>query len=161
MVLVRSSLPSGWLAKSGFLIGPGADLSETNVPWADFTGVDFTGVDISGVEWGIMGGGPDLTGADLSGAIVTSPPTYLVADLTDTNLSGLDLSNTSFGSYWAAPAAVFVGTIIEGTDFSDADLSGGPYADIVSSGLIGTPAALPACTAIVDGSFSFGCAAGS
>ena len=54
------TLPSGYQMISGYIVGPGVDLSG-----ADLTGVDLTGVDLEGADLS----GADLTGADLRNAL--------------------------------------------------------------------------------------------
>ena len=73
-------LPTGWSLRSGYLIGPGANLSGENL-----SGVDLTGANLSGA---------DLTGADLTGA-----------NLTGANLSGADLTGATGPVGWTTEIA--------------------------------------------------------
>jgi sugar lactone lactonase YvrE len=140
-----AGLPTGWVLRSGWLIGPGADLSDGYNVEGDFSGVDFTGVDLSNVLFGVPGSGPSFVDADLSGAVLSAPIMgFLWVDLSGADLSGLDLSTTLFAG------TTMVGTKIDGTDFSDASLDTEGHG-LLSSGLIGTPAALPEGWTLVDG----------
>ena len=65
-------LPTEWSLRSGYLIGPGANLSGVNL-----SGMNLSGVNLSGA---------DLRNADLSNAILTN------ANLSGANLSGANLS---------------------------------------------------------------------
>jgi len=56
--------PDGTGTVNGYIVGPGANLSEANLSGADLSGADLSGADLSGA----ILGGADLTGADLSGA---------------------------------------------------------------------------------------------
>jgi hypothetical protein len=133
-----AALPTGWVLKSGWLIGPGADLSGAIILGGDFSGVDFTGVDLSGTGFGL---GPNLSGADLSGAVLTAPPIGFVGvDLSGANLSGLDLSTSTLS-----------GSTLTGANIDDTDLSGATLDGVISGGLIGTPSALPPGWTLVDG----------
>ena len=95
-----TTLPTNWQLIEGYLIGPGADLTDANLSGVDLSGANLSGADLSGA---------DLTNATLSsvksGGITGTPshlPTnwqlidgYLIgpgADLTDADLSGVDLS---------------------------------------------------------------------
>ncbi len=132
-----ASLPAGWVLASGWLIGPGADMSTAYVDGGDFTGVDFAGVDLTGA----MIGGADLAGADLSGAVLHDPVYALVnSDLTGADLSELNLSTTILAG------STLVDTDIDGTNLGSATLTG-----VTSGGLIGTPAALPEGWTLLDG----------
>ncbi len=103
---VPALLPDYWVVSAaGFIVGPGADLSE-----ADLTGADL--------------GGTTLIHVDLDGT-----------NLTDAKLKGVNLSSASM-----------VGTTLSGADLTDSTLTG-----VVSSGIVGVPAALPAGWSLVDG----------
>jgi len=76
-----SALPVGYQMVSGFIVGPGIDL----------TGADLSGADLSGLNLS----GADLTGADVSGA-----------DLLGVNLSSAVLTGVSSGSMVGSPSAL-------------------------------------------------------
>ena len=61
--------PDGTGTVNGYIVGPGANLSEANLSEANLSGADLSGADLSGADLsGAILGGADLTGADLSGA---------------------------------------------------------------------------------------------
>lgn len=131
-----SALPAGWVLRSGWLIGPGALVTQP-VTSGDFSGVDFSLVHL----WGTGFVGVDLSGANLSWSHLIAPPFVIAnSDLTGANLSGLDLSTTNFSG------STLTSAIIEGTDLGAADLTG-----VISGGLVGTPSALPPGWSIEDG----------
>ncbi|TVZ00001.1 pentapeptide repeat-containing protein [Trebonia kvetii] len=76
-----ASLPAGWSAASGFLLGPAANLA----------GLDMTGANLAGAN---------LTGASLAGATLTG------ANLAGTILAGADLGNVASGSLAGKPASL-------------------------------------------------------
>lgn len=78
--------------------------------------------------------GADLSGLDLSGAHLA------MAKLDAANLTGTDLSGAQLGG------VSFVGTTVTGADLSGAALDGS-----TTSGLVGTPAALPTGWVVIGG----------
>lgn len=83
LVGTPSALPSGWLLRSGYLIGttahvqnaslPGVDLSGMDLTDADFTNADLSGANLSGTSlFGVLFFGTNLLGADLTGATATA-----------------------------------------------------------------------------------------
>jgi hypothetical protein len=68
--------PDGTGTVNGYIVGPGANLSEANLSEANLSEANLSGADLSGA---------DLSGADLSGAILGG------ADLTGADLSGANL----------------------------------------------------------------------
>jgi uncharacterized protein YjbI with pentapeptide repeats len=86
VVLNQGVLPSGWLVRDGFIIGPGANLD----------GADLAGVSLPGdYLFNIQLAGADLTGADLSSSILTANLTG--ANLTNANLTGANLTGAEIG----------------------------------------------------------------
>ncbi len=142
------NLPTGWQVVSGYLIGPGADLS----------GFDLSGLDLSGAN---------LNGANLQGAVltrvhasgVTGTPVnlltgwqvvsgYLVgpgADLSGFDLSGLDLSGANL------TGANLTGANLTGTNLDGTDLQGATLDGAHASGVTGTPVNLPTGWQVVSG----------
>lgn len=109
-------LPTGWHLVNGHLVGPGARLGNADLDLAQLPGADLRGADLTGAT---------LRGADLSGADLTGVP-LTKSDLTNANLASATLT---------------------GADVSSAVLasdSPSKFAGVVSGGLIGTPAKLPA-----------------
>ena len=97
-----AGLPVGWTLRSGFLIGPKANLYKKNLSSLDLSGANLAGASIGSANLA----GADLTNANLAGADLTS------ANLTKTRFTGADLSN-----------AAMDGAIISGTSFDGANLT--------------------------------------
>jgi len=116
------TLPANWQLRSGFLAGPGTDLTHDNATGADFSGTDLAGADLYGTTMananlsnanltGIQGAGLDLAGANLA----------------DANLTDASIAYAAFGA--GAPTvqgANFTGAIMTG--LATAFLAGGPPA---------------------------------
>ncbi len=77
-----ATLPSGWLLIDGYLIGPGANLSNANLSGVDMSGVDLSGANLNGAN---------LSNANLSDANLTGAE--LAATLTGANLSSANLGS--------------------------------------------------------------------
>ena len=134
-------LPEGWLGLYGYLLGPGANL--TNRYWggdnlsganlagarldrSNFDSTNLTGVNLAGADFtGSNLVNANLTGANLTGANLTS------ADLTSANLTNATLVN----------ARLTNATVRNATFSTDSD---NKFAGIVSGGLVDTPKSLPA-----------------
>ena len=139
-----SGLPADWILANGYLIGPGADLSDADLFGVDLSGADLSGADLTGVSSGeiigtpsglpadwilvngyLIGPGADLSDADLSGADLFG------IDLSGADLSGADLTGVSSGEITGTPSGLPADWILAngyligpGADLSDADLSG-------------------------------------
>ena len=57
-----TSLPPNWILVAGYLIGPGANLTQADLAGADLTGANLYGANLYGAQ---------LVGTDLIGAILT------------------------------------------------------------------------------------------
>jgi uncharacterized protein YjbI with pentapeptide repeats len=105
---IPASLPDGWiLTDNGYLVGPGATLTNADLSGATLGNIDLTGADLTGANLT----GVDLSGAKLKGVTsggITGAPTlpagwvlsngFLVgpgANLAGANLSGRDLTNAT------------------------------------------------------------------
>jgi uncharacterized protein YjbI with pentapeptide repeats len=120
-----SSLPADWSVVAGYLIGPEDGLTD-----ADLSGADLAGADL----YDSLLEDANFTGANLSGADV-SVVNATGANLTDANLSGGNLT----GSY------------LTRDNVSGADLGSATLAGVLSGGLTGTPASLPADWSVLAG----------
>ncbi|WP_186526016.1 pentapeptide repeat-containing protein [Leekyejoonella antrihumi] len=118
---VPATLPSPWRVRAGSLFGPGANLSGLAFIGADLRGIKATGADFTGANLTFA----NLTGVDLTGASFTG------ANLTNLNLTNAILVN----------ARLTQATVTGATFTTDSDNT---FAGIVSGGLVGTPASLPA-----------------
>ena len=76
-----SDLPVSWQLINGYLVGPGADLSEADLSAVDLRGTDLRGTDLSGTDLS----NADLGNADLTGASLSA----------DTNFSGAVLTGVT------------------------------------------------------------------
>jgi len=96
-----SALPSPWVCRNNYMLGPGLELSGT-VTGADFSGVDLENASLISTVFDDV----DLAGADLSGSYLLQTQftgtTSIVgvdlsnADLRRIDLSGMDLTGVSF-----------------------------------------------------------------
>jgi len=124
-------LPADWQLKSGYLAGPGADLS----------GDSASGVNLSGTDLAASFYGTDLSGANLSHANLSGIDGAGVdlenANLTDANLTDASLALAAFGS--GAPT-------LQGADLAGATMTG-----LISADIVGGPAVLPAHWMFADG----------
>lgn len=133
-----SDLPPGWIVTDGYLIGPGADLTNANLTNADLASADLTNANLAGADLS----GTDLTGVS-SGGITGAPSSlpsgwvltdgYLVgpsANLTDANLTNADLG----------------GANLNGVNLASVNLTG-----VTSGGITGTPSGLPSGWVVTDG----------
>ena len=83
-------LPTEWILRSGYLVGPGANLSGEYLVGANLSGANLSGADLSGADLS----GANLTNANLSGADLTNA-NLTGADLTNADLTGADLTNAN------------------------------------------------------------------
>ena len=106
--------PTGWTEIDGFLIGPGAGLTN-----ADLSGLDLSGVDLAGA----LVDGTNLSNANLTGANLTG------ANLHQDNLSGANLTNADLlGVYPDVRTSTFTGATWSNTtcrDGTNSDNDGG------------------------------------
>jgi uncharacterized protein YjbI with pentapeptide repeats len=142
------TLPVGWSLVSGYLVGPGANLTGALLSGANLTNATLTGANLSGANLS----GATLTGVT-SGGITGTPAAlpagwtlvdgYLIgpgANLTGANLTGADLTNANLTN------AILTNANLSGTNLTGATLTG-----VTSGGITGMPAALPAGWTLVDG----------
>ena len=146
----------------GYYIGPGADLSDADLFFANLSGADLIGANLSGANLTLANlSGADLNSATLIGVIsgnITGTPTlpsgyqmaggYIVgpsADLTGANLTGADLSGVTSGNITGTPTLpsgyqmmngyiVGPGVDLSGADLTNTDLS---FADLTNTDLEG------------------------
>ncbi len=114
-------LDNNWNVVSGYLIGPGADLSGSDLAGVDLSGfrlsgVDFTAADLTGADLsGTLLDGADLTDADLTNADLTGA-TLTDADLSSTAMAGASLDGVVSSGIIGTPASLPDGwTLSEGT----------------------------------------------
>ena len=137
---VPSSLPSGWFLKNGYLVGPGANLSQANLSNMNLADVDLTGATLINVSSGGITGTPSGLPADW--ALVNG---YLIgprAILTGANLDGIDLSEMKMtgvtsGGITGTPSALPAGWALvngylvgPGVDLMRVDLTGANLAGV-------------------------------
>ena len=113
-----AALPAGWAIDNGYLVGPGSTLNATYLGDTDLTSTDLNYDSLTNDSFA----GADLAGVLLDYATLTGD------DFTGADLAGADLSFAT----------------LTGADLAGADLTGANLNGIVSGGLTGTPAALPA-----------------
>ncbi len=125
-----SSLPSDWTLVAGYLIGPGANLTDANLVSSNLSDADLQGANLlyANLE------DADLTDADLADSIPER------VDLTDANLTGATLTD-----------ATLINTTLTGANLTDATLSGASLVGVISGGVVGTPSSLPSDWTLVAG----------
>ena len=130
-----AGLPVDWVIVDGYLIGPGANLTSSDLFEADLTQADLDGADLTNADlYQSNLNGSTLVGADLTDALLRYASIADV-DFTDANLENADLGLTNLSQ-----------SILAGTDLTGTSLDG------VSSGFItGTPSALPSGWSLVSG----------
>jgi uncharacterized protein YjbI with pentapeptide repeats len=133
------TLPTDWSLINGYLVGPGANL--TNVNFSNnqnLSGVNLTGAILSGANFT----GANLSGANLTGAILntgSTSATYLTSIFNTTNLSGAILSGVLLnGAAWTLFNFENV-NFNNATFTSDTDLSSATFNGSYGTGIIGTP----------------------
>jgi len=153
-----TALPAGWSLVAGYLVGPGANLTNANLANADLSAATLTNATLTNATLtGANLSGANLTGATLtgvtSGGITGTPaalPTgwtlvngYLVgpgANLTGANLTNADLNGANLTN-----------ATLTGANLAGANLTGATLTGVKSGGITGSPTALPASWSIVAG----------
>ena len=163
-------LPAGFaLTANGYLVGPGANLTDADLTGADLNGVNLTGAVLTGVTSGsitgtpilpagfalimgyLVGPGVKLTDADLTDADLTG------ADLNGVNLTGAVLTGVTSGSITGTPIlpagfALIMGYLVgPGVKLTDADLTG---ADLNGVNLTGADLTGAVLTGVTSGSIT-------
>jgi uncharacterized protein YjbI with pentapeptide repeats len=155
---VPAALPPGWALRSGFLLGPTANLRSINLAGINLNGVSLAGANLVSVRSGAITGTPTAlpAGWQLVGGYLIGPG----ANLVNAKLGGLALATTTLtgvqsggvtgvpaslppgwqlvAGYLIGPGANLASINVNGLDLSTADLRG-----VVSGGITGVPAALP------------------
>lgn len=91
-----SALPPGWRLVDGYLIGPGAQVTQANLADVNLAGADLQRINLTGTN---------LTDANLADADLTWAGLGQTT-LTGANLSGADLANLTSWSITGTPAAL-------------------------------------------------------
>jgi uncharacterized protein YjbI with pentapeptide repeats len=115
-----ASLPANWITAGGYLVGPGANLSNAALGNLDLSGQVLTSANLNSADLS----GSDLSDADLADAILTG------VKLTGTNLGGANLAGEQSGEITGTPASLPTGWSVvsgdligPGADLHDADLA--------------------------------------
>jgi len=139
---VPNSLPGGWSIYSGYLIGPGTDLSGVNMSGQSLVGLNLRSANLSGINLS----GTDLTSADLTAANLTGA-NLTGAKLISTVLIATDLSNANLTNaklnYASLQTATFVGTNLTGANLSLANLTGAQLDGVTGENIIGPAQSYP------------------
>ena len=135
-----SALPDGWALVNGYLVGPGANLTGANLTGASLSDASLNGatMDFSNLSDANLSNA-NLTDATLFGANLTDA-NLTDAFLTDAFLFGANLTNANLTNANLKRAA------LDGANLTNATLTG-----VVSGDIFGTPSALPAGWALVNG----------
>jgi uncharacterized protein YjbI with pentapeptide repeats/ElaB/YqjD/DUF883 family membrane-anchored ribosome-binding protein len=115
---VPAALPTDWTLKAGYLVGPGADLSGTDLTRAKLTNADLENAFLRDAK---------LTKANLVGA----------------NLFGADMETTSLVQANLSGAHLETANLFE-ANVSGANLKGASLTGLISGSVTGVPASIPA-----------------
>ena len=168
-----AALPTDWMLRTGYLIGPSASLSGAALLLANLDGANLTGANVQYADLqGASLAGTDLTGAGLlgvhSGNISGTPAAlpnswslvkgYLIgpsAELGNAQLAGADLTGLNFINANLSGAdlsgANLSGANLLGVNLDGADLTGANVAGVHSGQITGTPVGLPVGRTLVSG----------
>lgn len=122
---IPSAMPAGWKVTAGYIVGPGANLTNANLAGADLTGVSLVGANLSGVRSGGITGNPTLPDKwQLLGGYLFGPG----ADLSYAKLDGLGIW------YLDLTGAKLTGASVVGTNF----IYPRSFEGVISGGIVGT-----------------------
>jgi uncharacterized protein YjbI with pentapeptide repeats len=132
------NLPPEWSLRSGYLIGPGANLSGADLSGADLSNANLSGADLSGANLsGANLTGADLTGADLTGAI-GSVVTIVDISVLAVDQTGSCCTNSGCASISESNCSAMGGTWTEGGSCDDCQPAADDCpADVDGDGTIG------------------------
>jgi uncharacterized protein YjbI with pentapeptide repeats len=131
---VPTELGSGVVVASGYLIGPGVNLSNL-----DLTGFNLTGADLSGVN---------LLNSAMAGTTLNTVRSGSIYQLPKSLPTGWKVS----GGFLLGPSANLSNASLNSVNLQGADLSQADLSGISTSSLTGTPVGLPANWKIRSGS---------
>jgi len=133
-------LPSGWVNRNGYLLGPGVKLTNKNFNGWNFSGLNLSNVDISNSQfYGADFSNSNLVNVDFSGKDLRNT-NFGSANLTGANFSGADLSGANFNN-----------STLTGVNFSGTNLRSVSFNNVTSGQIIGEAAALPSGWKLVKG----------
>ena len=149
------SLPTGWKILNGYLIGPGADLTNADLRNTALTYQDLTGATLTGSKLqGALLAGATLTGV-VAGGITGTPSSMPTGWAVGSgyffgpgvNLAGANLANTSLTNV-NLTNAVLAGANLSNSSLTNVTISGANFGSAVltnlaTSGLAGTSSTLP------------------
>lgn len=148
-----ATLPAGYFALSGYLLGPGTSLRGANLSNLDFTGADLTNMDMSGADLT----NAIFTNATLTGAILTNATLTNIVSGGITGTTGTVTLKTGYviqNGYIVGPgvnlrgaalsSSNLTGVSIAGADISGAVFTGATFTSVASGAVSGaTYATLP------------------
>jgi uncharacterized protein YjbI with pentapeptide repeats len=109
MLGTPTALPTKWVYRSGFLLGPGANLTSATLTGVNLAAVDLTGATLTGVRSGGIIGSPSKlpTGWQVISGFLIGPGANLAgANLARVNLSAANLTNIRSGAITGTPAGL-------------------------------------------------------
>lgn len=130
-------LPTGWRAVSGFLLGPGIQLSG-----ADLSYQKLDGINLSGSTLNVYFIGSSLVGARFSNSNIA------FSNFSKANLASANLDSANCGA-----GCIFDSSKLTGANVNKLKFGFSSFANVVSSRLIGKPASLPRGYCLVNKSF--------
>jgi len=131
------SLPAPWIIREGYLLGPGADLSETDLTDFDLSDANLTGANLTAST---------LYGANVSQSIFTSAQ---LAGVSSGGLNGTPALSAGWfigNGYLIGPGASLRSAELTGIDFGTTDLNG---TDLTAAHLQGANLASSSLTGLV------------
>ena len=160
------ALPTDWKLIGGFLIGPGANLSNATLSGFDLTGTSLLGANLTGVRSGTISGTPALPadwrlmGGYLFGpyanltAFGMEPETFFHFNFVDINLSHANLSNARLNqrvnflnanlAYADLSYADLTDAALFHTNLTNANLTGANLTGVIGAAKYNSATILPA-----------------
>jgi uncharacterized protein YjbI with pentapeptide repeats len=145
--ITAPTLPTGYIVRAGFIVGPNVNLVNANLSNTDLSGVSLVGASMSGAS--LLGATlTRLTSGSITGADSVALPTSYVArngyflgpyvfirgittDLSGINITGVQLTGADLSG------CVFSNSIFTNVDISSANLSRTTLTGVVSGGVTG------------------------
>ena len=139
---VPNGLPGGWSIYSGYLIGPGTDLSGVNMSGQSLVGLNLRSANLSGIDLS----GTDLTSADLTAANLTGAnltgAKLISTVLLATDLSSANLTNTKL-NFANLQTATLLAANLTGANLSLANLTGSQLDGVTGENIVGPAQSYP------------------
>lgn len=130
-----TDLPQGWILTNGYLVGPGANLTNANLSSANLSGINLTGANLTGVQSGSITGVPsalpqgwiltskycEVGGVCIYGFLVGPGANLTGAAIINENLTGMNLTGANFTN------AILFGVNLTGATLTGANFTGADW----------------------------------